>query len=82
MEKLLSSLNLGPYVLRNRIVMAPLTRTRAGERNVPCEMNVAYYRQRASAGLIVTKATPVSPFGHIYRGTPSPFRVDARFSPG
>ena len=70
MEKLLSPLNLGPYVLRNRIVMAPLTRTRAGERNVPREMNVEYYRQRASAGLIITEATPVSPFGHGYRGTP------------
>lgn len=70
MKKLLSPLNLGPYVLRNRIVMAPLTRTRAGERNVPREMNVEYYRQRASAGLIVTEGTPVSPFGHGYRGTP------------
>jgi N-ethylmaleimide reductase len=70
MEKLLSPLNLGPYVLRNRVVMAPLTRTRAGERNVPREMNVAYYRQRASAGLVITEATPVSPFGHGYRGTP------------
>ncbi len=70
MEKLLSPLNLGPYVLRNRVVMAPLTRMRAGERNVPREMNVAYYRQRASAGLVITEATPVSPFGHGYRGTP------------
>ncbi len=70
MDKLLSPLHLGPYVLRNRIVMAPLTRTRAGERNVPREMNVEYYRQRASAGLIITEATPVSPFGHGYRGTP------------
>jgi len=70
MEKLLSPLNLGPHVLRNRIVMAPLTRTRAGERNVPRQMNVEYYRQRASAGLIITEATPVSPFGHGYRGTP------------
>jgi N-ethylmaleimide reductase len=70
MEKLLSPLNLGPYVLRNRVVMAPLTRTRAGERNVPGEMAVVYYRQRASAGLIITEATPVSPYGHGYRGTP------------
>jgi len=70
MEKLLSPLSIGPYVLRNRIVMAPLTRTRAGERNVPRDMNVEYYRQRASAGLIISEATPVSPFGHGYRGTP------------
>ena len=70
MKKLLSPLSLGPYVLRNRVVMAPLTRTRAGERNVPREMNVEYYRQRASAGLIITEATPVSSYGHGYRGTP------------
>jgi len=70
MEKLLSPLTLGRYVLRNRIVMAPLTRTRAGDRNVPREMNVEYYRQRSSAGLIISEATPVSPFGHGYRGTP------------
>lgn len=70
MQKLLSPLPLGPYVLRNRVIMAPLTRTRAGDRNVPREMNVEYYRQRASAGLIITEATPVSPYGHGYRGTP------------
>ncbi len=70
MEKLLLPLSIGPYVLRNRIVMAPLTRTRAGEHNVPRDMNVKYYLQRASAGLIISEATPVSPFGHGYRGTP------------
>ena len=70
MKKLLSSLSLGPFLLRNRVIMAPLTRTRAGERNVPREMNVEYYRQRSSAGLIISEATPVSPYGHGYRGTP------------
>jgi N-ethylmaleimide reductase len=70
MMKLLSPLVLGPYVIRNRVVMAPLTRTRAKDGNVPSEMAVEYYRQRASAGLIITEATPVSPFGHGYRGTP------------
>jgi N-ethylmaleimide reductase len=70
MKKLLSPLDLGPYVLRNRIVMAPLTRTRAGDGNIPRAMNVEYYRQRASAGLIITEGTPVSEFGHGYRGTP------------
>jgi N-ethylmaleimide reductase len=69
-KKLLSPLALGPYVLRNRIVMAPLTRTRANDGNVPSDMAVEYYRQRASAGLIITEGTPVSPFGHGYRGTP------------
>ena len=69
-KKLSSSLHLGPYSLRNRVLMAPLTRTRAGDRNIPREMNVAYYRQRATAGLIITEATPVSPYGHGYWGTP------------
>jgi 2,4-dienoyl-CoA reductase-like NADH-dependent reductase (Old Yellow Enzyme family) len=54
-QSLLTPLKLGPYALRNRIVMAPLTRTRAGDRNVPREMNVVYYRQRATAGLISAK---------------------------
>jgi N-ethylmaleimide reductase len=67
---LLSPLALGPYVIRNRVVMAPLTRTRARDGNVPSETAVEYYRQRASAGLIITEATPISPFGHGYRGTP------------
>jgi N-ethylmaleimide reductase len=78
MKKLISPLNLGPYVLRNRVVMAPLTRTRAGERNVPREMNVVYYRQRASAGLIITEASPVSPYGHGYRGTPGIHTAEQR----
>ena len=69
-KKLVTSLVLGPYTLRNRILMAPLTRTRAGDRNVPREMNVEYYRQRATAGLIITEATSVSPFGYGYWGTP------------
>jgi N-ethylmaleimide reductase len=46
--------------------MAPLTRNRAGEGGVPQEMNVKYYEQRASAGLIITEATPISPMGHGY----------------
>jgi N-ethylmaleimide reductase len=69
-KKLLTPLSLGPYRLRNRIVMAPLTRTRAGDRNVPREMNIVYYRQRATAGLIISEATSVSPFGYGYHGTP------------
>src|SRR3989338_362929 len=57
--------------LPNRIVMAPLTRNRAGQPgNVPQAMNVQYYTQRASAGLIITEATPVSPMAHGYPATP------------
>jgi N-ethylmaleimide reductase len=69
-KNLMTPLNVGPYKLRNRVVMAPLTRTRAGDRNVPREMNVLYYRQRATAGLIISEATSVSPFGYGYYGTP------------
>jgi N-ethylmaleimide reductase len=46
--------------------MAPLTRNRAGEGGVPQDINVKYYEQRASAGLIITEATPISSMGHGY----------------
>jgi N-ethylmaleimide reductase len=67
---LFTPFQLGPLLLPNRIVMAPMTRNRAGEGNVPTALNVEYYRQRASAGLIVTEATQVSPQGVGYPGTP------------
>lgn len=67
---LLSSVKLGPYELPNRVVMAPLTRNRAGQGNVPGRLNIAYYAQRASAGLIVTEATQISPQGVGYPKTP------------
>jgi N-ethylmaleimide reductase len=67
---LLTTAQLGPYTLRNRLVMAPMTRNRAGPGNVPQPINVAYYRQRAGAGLIVTEGTQVSPQGVGYPGTP------------
>jgi N-ethylmaleimide reductase len=69
-DNLFSPITIGPNTLRNRIVMAPLTRNRAGEGNVPQEMNVKYYRQRASAGLIISEATQVSPDGVGYPATP------------
>lgn len=53
-NELLSPIKLGDASLKNRMVMAPLTRNRAGEGLVPTEMNVTYYRQRASAGLIIS----------------------------
>ena len=61
---------LGPYELANRVVMAPLTRNRAGPGGVPQEMNVEYYAQRASAGLIITEGSQISPQGRGYPGTP------------
>jgi N-ethylmaleimide reductase len=67
---LFSPIKIGSIALKNRIVMAPLTRNRAGEGNVPQEMNVTYYEQRAAAGLIITEATPISEMGHGYPATP------------
>jgi len=61
---------LGPYTVANRVVMAPLTRNRAGPGNVPQPMNAEYYAQRASAGLIISEATQVSPQGVGYPATP------------
>lgn len=71
MEKsLFDSYQLGPIKLKNRIVMAPLTRSRAGEGDVPRELNAEYYQQRASAGLIISEATQVSQQGQGYLWTP------------
>ena len=67
---LFSPYRLGPLRLPNRLVMAPMTRNRAGPGNVPGPINATYYVQRASAGLIVTEGTQVSPRGQGYAGTP------------
>lgn len=67
---LFTPLQLGDLGLSNRIIMAPLTRNRAGEGNVPQNINVEYYRQRASAGLIISEGTQISPQGLGYPGTP------------
>lgn len=61
---------LGPITLKNRIVMAPLTRSRAAEGDVPRDLNAEYYQQRASAGLIISEATQVSQQGQGYLWTP------------
>jgi N-ethylmaleimide reductase len=67
---LFSPFRLGPLQLRNRIVMAPMTRNRAGPGNAPTTLNATYYAQRASAGLIIAEASQVSPQGLGYPGTP------------
>jgi len=61
---------IGSLQLPNRIVMAPMTRNRAGAGDVPTELNALYYAQRASAGLIISEGTQVSPEGKGYPGTP------------
>ncbi|GAC1599308.1 MAG: alkene reductase [Ramlibacter sp.] len=61
---------LGSVPLANRIVMAPLTRSRAAAGNVPHALNSRYYAQRASAGLIISEATQITPQGQGYPRTP------------
>lgn len=70
-QPLLQPVKLGRYELKNRMVMAPLTRSRADNPNhAPTDLHVEYYTQRASAGLIVTEATQISPQGVGYIHTP------------
>lgn len=71
MATLFDPLTAGALHLSNRIVMAPLTRTRATpDTRVPTPVMAEYYRQRASAGLIITEATSVDPMGVGYPRTP------------
>jgi N-ethylmaleimide reductase len=67
---LFTPVQLGPYTLRNRMAMAPMTRNRAGEGNVPTDLAVTYYEQRSSAGLLISEGTQVSPQGVGYPSTP------------
>ncbi|PHV13379.1 alkene reductase [Chitinimonas sp. BJB300] len=71
MNTLFDSLQVGDFTLPNRIIMAPLTRTRAsGAGRVPNTLMRDYYVQRASAGMIISEATAVSPMGVGYPRTP------------
>ncbi len=70
MPTLFDSLQLGPLTLPNRIFLAPLTRARAGQQRLPNALMAEYYRQRSSAGLILTEATSVTPMGVGYANTP------------
>src|SRR4029077_15319924 len=67
---LFTPIEVGSLRVPNRIVMAPLTRSRAGRGNVPTALNALYYAQRASAGLIISEATQVAPEGQGYVSTP------------
>ena len=69
-ETLFRPLRLGAIQLPNRIVMAPLTRMRAGAANVPTALNAEYYAQRSSAGLIISEGTAVSPQAQGYPNAP------------
>lgn len=70
MSKLLEPITAGELHLPNRVVLAPLTRSRASEGRVPNDLMRDYYVQRASAGLILTEATSVTPQGVGYADTP------------
>ncbi len=68
--KLLSPVRIGSMMLPNRVLMAPLTRMRAGPGYVPSDLASLYYSQRASAGLIITEACQISQQGQGYLNTP------------
>ncbi len=70
MSHLFEPLRAGDLTLRNRIVMAPLTRMHASPGRVPNDLMVEYYTQRAGAGMILTEATAVTPQGVGYADTP------------
>ena len=67
---LFQSMALGPYRLANRIVMAPLTRSRASVDGIPRPLMAEYYGQRSSAGLIISEGTNISVQGRGYALTP------------
>ena len=70
MSVLGNPLKVGAWNLPNRIIMAPLTRSRSGESRIPNDLMAEYYGQRATAGLILTEATAVTPMGVGYADTP------------
>jgi 2,4-dienoyl-CoA reductase-like NADH-dependent reductase (Old Yellow Enzyme family) len=67
---LLEPIRIGAWNLPNRVIMSPLTRSRSGATRVPNALMAEYYRQRAGAGLIISEATSVTPFGVGYADTP------------
>jgi N-ethylmaleimide reductase len=69
-QKLLSPAKIGPWELANRVVMPPLTRSRAEADWSPSRYAREYYRQRNSAGLVICEATQVSPDATGYARTP------------
>ncbi|MDR6958022.1 N-ethylmaleimide reductase [Pseudomonas brassicacearum] len=76
-QHLFQPITLGPYTLPHRVAMAPLTRSRAGQPgDVPTAMNAEYYRQRASAALIITEATQISRQGQGYAWTPGIYSAE------
>jgi N-ethylmaleimide reductase len=75
-ETLFIPLRIGLIQLPNRIVMAPLTRMRAGVNNVPTALNAEYYAQRSSAGLIISEGTAVSAQAQGYPSSPGIYTTE------
>jgi N-ethylmaleimide reductase len=78
-DKIFTPIKLGAIEAKNRVVMAPLTRSRAVEGEVPNELAITYYKQRAGAGLIVSEGTQIRQDGQGYVSTPgiySPAQLD------
>ena len=69
-RSLLSSVSLGELSLANRVVLAPLTRSRAGQDRIPNPLMAEYYCQRSSAGLMISEATTISPQANGWLETP------------
>lgn len=70
-KNLFSPTRLGPYTLKNRVVLPPLTRSRSSQPgDIPNELMVEYYAQRSSAGFMVTEGTQIEPRGQGYAWTP------------
>ncbi|WP_454715980.1 alkene reductase [Caulobacter segnis] len=76
MTNLFDPLRVGDLTLPNRVVMAPLTRLRAGSTHTPNALMAEYYGQRASAGLLITEGVPVTPQGVGYAGVPGIWSQD------
>lgn len=75
MSLLYTPATLGGITIENRIVMAPMTRGRAGYGRIANELMAEHYSQRATAGLIITEATPVSPQGYGWDGAPAMYNA-------
>lgn len=73
MNSLFTPLTLGKHTLKNRIVMAPLTRGRAGENGIPTDIMAQYYAQRASSGLLIAEATAITKNGRGWLNSPGLF---------
>lgn len=70
-SELFKTTQLGPYTLKNRIVLPPLTRSRSSQPgNIPNDLMATYYRQRTGAGFMVTEGTQIEPRGQGYAWTP------------